>query len=64
MKNVERAKVKLTLNRRIYVGFAILDLSKTLMYDFHYNSIKWKKVSRLDAAIYRYRFSHISNSNG
>ena len=37
---VERAKVELTLNRPIYVGFAILDLSKTLMYDFRYNYIK------------------------
>ena len=34
---VERAKAELTLNRPIYVGFAILGLSKTLMYDFHYN---------------------------
>ena len=34
---VERAKVKLTLNRPIHVGFAILDLLKTLMYDFNYN---------------------------
>ena len=39
---VERAKVELTLNRPIYVGFAILDFSKTLMYDFHYNYIKQK----------------------
>ena len=31
---VERAKVELTLNRPIFAGFAILDLSKTLMYDF------------------------------
>ena len=34
---VEQAKVELTLNWLIYVGFAILDLSNTLMYDFHYN---------------------------
>ena len=39
---VERAKVELTLNQRIYVGFAILDLSKTLLYDFHYNYIERK----------------------
>ena len=39
---VERAKVELTLIRPIYVGFAILDLSKTLMHDFHYNYIKRK----------------------
>ena len=33
---VEQPKVKLTLNEPIYAEFAILDLSKTLMYDFHY----------------------------
>ena len=39
---VEQAKVDLMLNQPVYVGFAILDFLKTLMYDFHYNYIKRK----------------------
>ena len=32
-------KTKLVLNKLSYVGMCILELSKTLMYDFHYNYI-------------------------
>ena len=39
---VERGKVDLCLNRPVVAGFSILNISKTLMYDFHYNYIKKK----------------------
>ena len=33
-------KPVLILNKRIYIGFTVLELSKWLMYDFHFNFIK------------------------
>ena len=37
---IHEIKPVLILNKSIYLGFTVLELSKWLMYDFHYNFIK------------------------
>jgi hypothetical protein len=37
---IQLHKSRLVLNRPVYVGMSILDLSKNLMYDFYYNQLR------------------------
>ena len=39
---IRKSKVKLTPNKPAYIGVCILELSKLLMYEFHYDYIKNK----------------------
>ena len=43
---IEMCKTQIYFNKPVYLGMCILDLSKTLMYDFHYNYIKPKYNER------------------
>ena len=39
---VHMKKTKLYFNKPVYLGMSIFDMTKSLMYDFHYNYIKTK----------------------
>ena len=39
---IRKIKVTLTVNKAAYIGMCVLELSKVLMYEFHYGCIKHK----------------------
>ena len=38
----EMGKIKVVMNKPVYLGQALLDLSKIVMYEFHYDYMKQK----------------------
>ena len=45
---VEMGKTKIVMNKPVYLGQAILDLSKIVMYEFHYDYIKPKYGDKIN----------------
>ena len=44
---IHEKKISLTLNKPIYVGFTVLEISESEMYSFHYNFMIGKFSARL-----------------
>ena len=45
---IRKNKVTLTFNKPAYIGMCILELSKVLMYEFHYDCINKNMVTTQD----------------
>ena len=56
---IHMSKTIIFFNKPVYLGMCILDLSKTLMYDFHYNYIKKEVRRECRTSFHRHRFSYV-----
>ena len=59
----EMGKVKIVMNKPAYLGQAILGLSKTVMYEFHYD-YKKRKYGDKNTMLHGYRHTDIRYQNG
>ena len=52
----EMGKIKVVMNKPVYLGRSILDLSKLVMYEFHYDYMKPKYGDKQRLCLYGHGF--------
>ena len=55
----EMGKVRVVMNKPFYLGQAILDLSKTIMYEFHYDYM----IPEIEIVLHGHGFPDIQHKN-
>ena len=53
---IEMKKTKVKMNKPVYLGFSILEISKTLMYEYWHDYIKPKYQNNAKTMLYGYLF--------
>ena len=56
-------KNQILMNKSVYLGLSILDLSKTVIYEFWYDYVKPKYGENANFLLYRYSQFHCSSQN-
>ena len=51
-------KAEILLNKLVYLGYSVLELSKILMYQFSYDYVKPKYVEKAKTMFYGYKQFH------
>ena len=60
---VKLMKSRILMNKSTYIGMSVLNLSKLLMYDFHYNIIKTTVRKQFQITLHRHRQSSVQYRN-
>ena len=60
---IEMKKSKILMNKPVYLGLSILELSKILMYEFRYDYVKPKYCEKANFVGYGYTQFHCIHKN-
>lgn len=57
---IQLNKSEITFNKPIYIGLAVLDISKIRLWDFHYSYMKQKFGNNCQNFVYRHRYRDVT----